>query len=495
MFYRILRQLTVQGRLIGAFSLILCLMVLFIPLVDSINLTLTSRLQQLANVDVQFDRQLLIASREILSVRVNLLRYTNDLALSPAEALTNIEAAKQNLRTVQSLKISAEEAAGVNRLLEGLQSYDAVIRDIQRAKEGNRESDIPSLVSKAYFYASDLELEIGQALRRSEARIDASNQETSAVARARLMAFQWAYLGLLVLAILIGFVLERSITRPIEDLQNGTESFRADRQPTNIQEAGNDELTRLARSFNQLTEELSLLYQNLEQQVSERTQALGASFQISQRLASILDPQTLAASIVDEIKNAFGYYHVHIYLFDEGHENLVMVGGTGEPGEIMLRRGHSISRGKGLVGRAAENNQIVLVDDTRADTGWLPNPLLPDTQSEVAVPIASGENVLGVLDVQENQKSGFSPQEVSLLQAIANQAAVAVQNSRLYISAQHKAEIETRASQIVQRIQSATTIEAVLQIGLQDLSKALGARRASAQVGLGSEKAKKTKIA
>ena len=237
MFYRILRQLTVQGRLIGAFSLILCLMVLFIPLVDSINLTLTSRLQQLANVDVQIDRQLLIASKEILSVRVNLLRYTNDLALSPAEALANIETAKQNLRTVQSLKISPEEAVGVNRLLEGLQSYDTVIRDIQKAKEGNRESDIPSLVSKAYFYASDLELEIGQALRRSEGRIDASNQETSAIARSRLMAFQWAYLGLLALAILIGFILERSITRPIVDLQNGTESFRADRQPTNIQEA------------------------------------------------------------------------------------------------------------------------------------------------------------------------------------------------------------------------------------------------------------------
>jgi len=213
---------------------------------------------------------------------------------------------------------------------------------------------------------------------------------------------------------------------------------------------------------------------------------LNASFQVSQRLTSILDPQALAVSVVDEVKNAFGYYHVHIYLFDDTHENLVMVGGTGEPGEIMLRRGHKIARGKGLVGRASENNQVILVDDTSEDPVWLPNPLLPETQSEVAIPIASGDNVLGVLDVQENRKSGFSAQAVDLLQAIANQTAIAVQNTRLYNMAQRKAENETRANLISQRIQSATTIESVLQVALRDLSEALSVKRASVQIGFGS---------
>jgi GAF domain-containing protein len=229
-----------------------------------------------------------------------------------------------------------------------------------------------------------------------------------------------------------------------------------------------------------------LLYQNLEQQVADRTQALTASFQVSQRLTTILDPQALAVSVVDEIKNAFGYYHVHIYLFDDAHENLVMVGGTGEPGEIMLRRGHKIPRGKGLVGRASDSNQVILVEDTSEDPAWLPNPLLPETQSEVAVPIATGDNVLGVLDVQENRKSGFSTQAVELLQAIANQTAIAVQNTRLYNLAQRKAENETRANLISQRIQSATTIESVLQVALRDLSEALSAKRASVQVGFGA---------
>jgi putative methionine-R-sulfoxide reductase with GAF domain len=486
MFYRIVRQITVQGRIIGAFTLILSLLVLSIPLVDSINLTLSSRLQQLANVDVQIDRQLLLASKQILSARNNLQRYMYDETLSPAAALTNLIAATQYIKYVQTLTTFEDEKAGLDRILTGLKSYDTAIRDIQSAREEGRLDDIPTLTTNVSLYQNDMELEIDQALRRSEYRISNSNRDAIDTARSRLLTFQWAYLGLLILAILIGFVLERSITRPVSDLQTGAEDFRVERQPTNILEIGNDELTALARSFNQLTRELSLLYQNLEQQVAERTQALTASFQVSQRLATILDPQALAFSVVDEVKNAFGYYHVHIYLFDDTHENLIMVGGTGEPGEIMLQRGHKIPRGKGLVGRASEINQVILVEDTSEDPGWLPNPLLPETQSEVAVPIASGENVLGVLDVQENHKNGFSSQAVELLQAIANQTAIAVQNTRLYTMAQRKAENETRASLISQRIQSATTIESVLQVALRDLSEALNARRASVQIGLSS---------
>jgi nitrate/nitrite-specific signal transduction histidine kinase len=465
-------------------------MVLSIPLVDSINLTLTSRLQQLANVDVQIDRQLMLASKQILSIGVNFQRYTSDLVLSPAAALSNIVVATQLLKNVESLTTSKDELAGLGRISDDLKSYDAVIREIQSAKDEGKNADIPTLMTRADLFASDLEIEIDQALRLSENRIANSNQEALAVAHSRLLTFQWSYLALLVLAILVGFVLERSITRPVSDLQEGAESFRTNRQPTNIREIGNDELTNFARLFNQLTRELSLLYQNLEQQVAERTQALNASFQVSQRLTSILDPQALAISVVDEVKNAFGYYHVHIYLFDETHENLVMVGGTGEPGEIMLRRGHKIPRGKGLVGRASDTNQVILVEDTSEDPTWLPNPLLPETQSEVAVPIASGDNVLGVLDVQENRKGGFSTQAVDLLKAIANQTAIAVQNTRLYNMAQRKAENETRASMISQRIQSATTIESVLQVALRDLSETLNVRRASVQVGLGSEKSR-----
>ena len=160
---------------------------------------------------------------------------------------------------METLTTSEEELAGLDRVLADLKSYDAAIREIQAAKEEGRMDDVPTLSSRVTLYANDLELEIDQALRRSEYRITNSNQEAIATARSRLLTFQWAYLALLILAILIGFVLERSITRPVSaSARRGAEDFRVERQPTNIVEIGNDELTSLARSFNQLTRELVL---------------------------------------------------------------------------------------------------------------------------------------------------------------------------------------------------------------------------------------------
>ena len=122
MFYRIVRQLSVQGRIIGAFTLILSLMVLSIPLVESINLTLSSRLAQLANVDVQIDRQLSRASKQILSVGVNFQRYTSDLVRSPILALTNIMAANQFIKNAEALTTDKDELEGLSRIENGLQS-------------------------------------------------------------------------------------------------------------------------------------------------------------------------------------------------------------------------------------------------------------------------------------------------------------------------------------------------------------------------------------
>jgi PAS domain S-box-containing protein len=97
---------------------------------------------------------------------------------------------------------------------------------------------------------------------------------------------------------------------------------------------------------------------------------------------------------------------------------------------MMLAQFHKVAKGRGLVGRAAESNQPVLVADTLHNSEWLPNQLLPDTRSEVAIPISIGEQVLGVLDVQHNIVEGLRPEEIDALQAIANQVAIALQNAR-----------------------------------------------------------------
>ena len=159
-----------------------------------------------------------------------------------------------------------------------------------------------------------------------------------------------------------------------------------------------------------------------------------------------------------------------------------MAGGTGEAGAILLASGHKIAQGRGLVGRAATTNAPVLVPDVSKAEGWLPNVLLPDTKSEVAIPISSGKQVLGVLDVQQNVVNGLDQEDVSLLQSLAGQVAISLQNARSFEQSKSQAELETLVNAIGQKIQRATTVEDTLQTAIRELGTALGATRVQAVI-------------
>jgi len=174
----------------------------------------------------------------------------------------------------------------------------------------------------------------------------------------------------------------------------------------------------------------------LEQRVLDRTKALAASAEISRRLSTILQQDQLVREVVEQVKDTFDYYHVHIYFFDDQKQNLVMAGGTGDAGRTMLAQGHKITRGRGLVGQAAETNAPVVVQETRKSPNWLPNPLLPETAAEIAIPISIGDKILGVLDVQHNIPNSLGQVDIDSLQSIANQVAIAAQNISQYENTQ-----------------------------------------------------------
>ncbi|MBP7694605.1 MAG: GAF domain-containing protein [Anaerolineales bacterium] len=228
--------------------------------------------------------------------------------------------------------------------------------------------------------------------------------------------------------------------------------------------------------------ELRGLYANMEKDVEEKTRAQSVILSVSRRLATVLEPQQLLVDVVEQVREAFQYYHVQIYLYDNRRENLVMVGGTGEAGQQMLTRGHQLSAGRGLVGRAAAAAQAVIVPDTTQDPGWLPNPLLPETRAEVAVPIIAGSQVLGVLDVQHHVAGGLGQRDADLLLAVANQVGVALQNAWSYEAARRQAQSEALINSITQQIQTASSLESVLDITAREVGQALGAQRATARL-------------
>lgn len=226
-----------------------------------------------------------------------------------------------------------------------------------------------------------------------------------------------------------------------------------------------------------INDELVELQTRLEQRVADRTKDLATVTEVSRRLSVALSPRQLAVDVVEQLQGAFHYYHAHIYFVDEATGDLVMAGGTGEAGAAMLARGHKVPKGRGLVGRAAETNAPILVPDVSKEEGWLPNPLLPETRSEAAIPIASGNDVLGVLDVQQNVVNGLSQDDVTVLQSLADQVSITLKNVRSYEESRSQAELEALVNLIGQKIQRAATIEETLQVAVRELGNSLGAPR------------------
>lgn len=291
----------------------------------------------------------------------------------------------------------------------------------------------------SYLWIPELEIALIAERDQSEA-LEASNRASAIT------------LGLMALtaAIAVGaaFLVTGTIVTPISQLVTVAGNITSGNLDVRAQVQRDDEIGILANTFNAMASRLKELIGSLEQRVTDRTKALATSSEVSRRLSTILDRKQLVTEVVEQVKNAFGYYHTQIYFYDESRENLVMAGGTGEAGKIMLEQFHKLANGRGLVGRAAENNEPILVTDTTQNPEWLPNPLLPDTKSEAAIPISIGDRVLGVLDVQQNIVDGLKREDIDALYSIANQIAVAVQNSQSYTEVQRSQALLSEALKV-----------------------------------------------
>ncbi|MFW5696357.1 MAG: GAF domain-containing protein, partial [Phototrophicaceae bacterium] len=207
-----------------------------------------------------------------------------------------------------------------------------------------------------------------------------------------------------------------------------------------VMEVHDDNIARFSeediRIQTMLAEQLATALRNAElfAQSSERAAQLATVAQVSAEASTNLDVDALLVNTSNLVKERFNLYHAHIYLLDEEQENLVLAAGAGEPGRVMVKRGHAIpiSREHSLVATAARERQGVIVNDVTANPDFMANPLLPDTKAEMALPMVVGDNLVGVLDVQGDAANSFDQEDVNVMTTLATQVAVAVENARSF---------------------------------------------------------------
>ncbi|MDM8527644.1 response regulator [Anaerolineales bacterium HSG24] len=191
--------------------------------------------------------------------------------------------------------------------------------------------------------------------------------------------------------------------------------------------------TRLLRQKQEL--EQRIFFQ--EQMREERDyfiDQLRITADISTELVSILDVTYLLEKLIALVQRRFKLYHVHIYLLNKAKDDLIMQVGTGDIGRKLNKRQHHIvfNHPHSLVAKAARNRDIIVVGNVTQEPDFLPNSFLPNTLSEVAIPLISNNELIGVLDMQDNHPHRFTHFDIDAFRIMASQIAVALQNARLF---------------------------------------------------------------
>ncbi|MEK6255723.1 MAG: GAF domain-containing protein [Chloroflexota bacterium] len=253
-----------------------------------------------------------------------------------------------------------------------------------------------------------------------------------------------AFFVLIVVISFVTFTLAAFITNPLSRLTEAAEKVLDGEINVVAEVDGTDEIGTLASTFNSMTMQLTNLVAGLEATVKERTKDLErraiqmeTAAEVAREAAGIQNTQQLLDRAVHLISTRFDFYHTGIFLLDESGEFAVLHSANSEGGQRMLARDHKLQVGKvGVVGYAAGQAEPRIAQDVGADMIYYDNPDMPDTKSEMALPLMARGVVIGVLDVQSTGANAFSKEDVQVLQTLSDQIALAIENARLYQSSQ-----------------------------------------------------------
>lgn len=296
-------------------------------------------------------------------------------------------------------------------------------------------------------------------VRQSEATITQPlEKQTQTIILIGLVLFIFAALAALIIA--------QGLSSPVLSLSSIAQTIAGGNLDARAAVTTSDEIGTLAVSFNQMADQLESILSGLEKRVEERTLDLQSAQLESERRAkqfeaiaevarainSTRDLDSLLVQITEVIHREFGFYHIGIFLLDTAKEYAVLSASNSDGGRIMLARGHRLKVGEtGLVGYVTSTGKPRVALDTGSDAVYFNNPDLPETRSEIALPLRSGEEIIGALDVQSVESDAFNEDDVRILDTLADQVSIAIQNARQYEETRKAlAESEALSKQFIQ---------------------------------------------
>ena len=255
-------------------------------------------------------------------------------------------------------------------------------------------------------------------------------------------------IGLIVLGMIISLFVSKSITHQLNELRQGVEKLRSGREEVNVPVDGMDEMGLLARSINQLGELLQKTKIEQDQRIEERTKTLReytvqlqTVSELAQEAANLQDLDTLTDRSVHLILERFNLYYVAIYLVDEERNFVILKAATGTAGGSHLQRGIKFNLGEvNVISNVVGSGEPRIINDAVLDFVFRKDPLLPDTRAEAVIPLLSNQKAIGVMDVHSSTPNVFGEDEVIILQILADQLTIAIQNARLAENLQKSVE-------------------------------------------------------
>jgi GAF domain-containing protein len=265
----------------------------------------------------------------------------------------------------------------------------------------------------------------------------------------RLLEITFGSLVVLFLGFFLSSLLAHSLVDPVRIVVDGFKKVEAGSIGEKVLISSTDEIGELGIQFNRLAKRYEDFQNNLESMITKRTDQLKAINDVGRATSSLQNTEQLIDQVVNLITDRFGFYYSAVFLVDDNNRWAELAGASGVAGQMLKAQGHKLQIGRrSMVSNTILSRQPSIALDVGDQPVRFDNPLLPDTRSEIALPMIVGDSVIGVLDVQSTVEAAFSEENIETFQGMANQLGIAIQNARLFQQTQRNLD-ELRASQKV----------------------------------------------